>query len=148
MQVILRVEEGPQLGTEFRFGEADNFIVGRKHPTSHAHFQLSGDPHVSRHHLLIEVRPPVCLVRDNGSLNKTYLRHQEGAEWEEIDEAVVRNGDRIRVGRTVIEVRVLEAEGAATVPQPDLQPASADALLCINNGLHPDRGTIKMDNAG
>jgi len=134
MEVVLRVEEGPQLGAEFRFCEADNFIVGREDPTSHAHFQLCGDPHVSRHHLLVEVRPPVCLVRDNGSLNKTYLRREEGGEWEEIDEAVVRDGDRIRVGRTVIEVRVLEAEGTAAVPQPSLQPASGDELLCIRCG--------------
>lgn len=134
MEVILRVEEGQQKGTEFRFGEADNFFIGREDPASLAHFQLSGDTHVSRHHLLIEVRPPVCLVRDNGSLNKTYLRHQEGEDWEEIGEAIVSDGDRIMIGRTVIEVRVLEEEGMATVPQRDLHPMSAGAVLCLRCG--------------
>jgi len=139
MQVVLRVEKGPKLGTEFRFGEADNLIIGREDPTSHAHFQLSGDPHISRHHLLIEVRPPVCLVRDNGSLNRTYLRRERSEEWEQIDEAVVRHGDRIRIGNTVIQIQVPEAEGTATVLQPNSQQPSASELLCICCG-----GTVEQ----
>lgn len=113
MEVILRIVEGPDKGREFRFQEADNFLIGRQDPTSRAHLNLSPeDLYVSRHHFTIEVRPPNCLIRDNGSSNGTYLCRRGVDQWERTQEALVENGDRIKVGRTILEVE-------AIVPEPE-----------------------------
>jgi serine/threonine-protein kinase len=107
MEVILQVEQGPEQGREFHFAEADNLLVGRKDPTSHAHWELSPeDRQVSRDHFIIEVRPPNCMIRDVGSTNGTYVRRQGQGQWERIEETLVAEGDQIKVGQTILGVKV------------------------------------------
>lgn len=67
-RVRLEIVDGPLKGRKFEFVEHDTFIFGRA-PDCHA--QLVDDTHMSRHHFLFEVNPPLARLRDLGSLNAT-----------------------------------------------------------------------------
>ncbi len=114
-KVILEVTEGPLRGKVFNFKEHDTFIFGRD-PECHA--RLSPDDiTASRHHFILEANPPDANIRDLGSLNGTYVneRRHGGRDRQETPEQGARrdypeiklkDGDRIRVGKTVFVVRV------------------------------------------
>jgi eukaryotic-like serine/threonine-protein kinase len=137
MNVVLKIEEGPALGRTFEFSESDNLLVGREDPSSKAHVQLSPqDQYVSRHHFMFEVRPPNCMVRDNGSSNGTFVQRRGAAAWERITEALVNDGDRIRAGHTVLSVSISMPgpEAGKTFIEPvDREPAEAE-MMCIRCG--------------
>ena len=59
MQVNLIVSEGPQSGQRFSFDRHDTFVFGR---SSSADCPVPEDGYLSRHHFLIEVNPPICVV--------------------------------------------------------------------------------------
>ena len=114
-RVSLEVVAGPIQGRHFAFDGHDTFLFGR---APDCHTELSADdPTASRHHFLLEVNPPAARLRDLGSLNGTYvngqkhggrdqrLTPQEAARspWPQVD---LRDGDRIRVGATVLTVRI------------------------------------------
>jgi serine/threonine protein kinase len=113
--VRLVVTAGPIRGQRFDFAGHDTFLFGRA-PDCHARLDAS-DASASRHHFLLEVNPPVARLRDLGSLNGTRVngvRHGGRRPGESPDEAAARggadvdlhDGDEIRVGATVIQVRV------------------------------------------
>jgi eukaryotic-like serine/threonine-protein kinase len=120
MQNRVRVEivDGPLKGRKFEFAEHDTFIFGRA-PDCHA--QLSDDTYVSRHHFILEVNPPLARLRDLGSLNATHVNNrkcggrkkgetpEEGAKrkYPEVD---LNDGDRIRVGDTIMAVTIEQAK--------------------------------------
>ncbi len=117
MEIVLAVEQGPDQGRKFYFHEGDNFLVGRADPLSLAHLNLSPeDLFVGRHHFTIEVRPPNCLIRDNGSKNGTFVCRRGRQEWERIDETLLADGDRIKVGHTILSVSILTEPEIDTVP--------------------------------
>jgi len=143
--VQLRITEGIAKGRVFTFAAHDTFFLGR-HPDCHVH--LPDDPCVSRHHFILEVCPPQACVRDLGSRNGTYVNgrkvggRKEGESPEEgarraYPEITLKQGDRIQVGDTVLEVHITQAEKqagpppAAPVPSFDeLNPQQlADLLL-------------------
>jgi eukaryotic-like serine/threonine-protein kinase len=114
-RVCLDVVAGPIQGRHFEFDGHDTFLFGRS-PDCHAEL-AADDSTASRHHFLLEVNPPAARLRDLGSLNGTYVNGQKhgGREkhltpeeaakrpWPEVD---LRDGDLIRVGATVISVRI------------------------------------------
>jgi pSer/pThr/pTyr-binding forkhead associated (FHA) protein len=113
-RVLLEIVDGPLKGKKFEFAEHDAFIFGRA-PDCHAH--LPDDTYVSRHHFILEVNPPLARLRDLGSLNATYVNNrkcggrkkgetpEEGAK-RKYSEVELNDGDRIRVGDTVIAVTI------------------------------------------
>jgi pSer/pThr/pTyr-binding forkhead associated (FHA) protein len=117
-RVRLEIVDGPLKGKKFEFAEHDTFIFGRA-PDCDA--CLSDDTFVSRHHFILEVNPPLARLRDLGSLNATYVNNrkcggrkkgetpEEGAKrkYPEID---LNQGDRIRVGDTIMGVTVEHAK--------------------------------------
>jgi pSer/pThr/pTyr-binding forkhead associated (FHA) protein len=104
MRVILTVVEGPHAGRAFAFDQHDTFYVGR---SIKAQFSLpKEDRYFSRMHFLVEVNPPLVRVMDLGSRNGTYVN---GARVQSVD---LRHGDRIKAGRSVLEVTIGEKEGA------------------------------------
>jgi serine/threonine-protein kinase len=108
MIVELAVTAGPHAGRSFRFAEHATFIVGR---SSQAHFSLpEKDPHVSRLHLLVEVNPPLCRLRNMSAVNGTAVN---GAR---VAEADLRDGDRITIGVTELTVRLPAPAAGDTVP--------------------------------
>ena len=114
-RVCLDVVAGPIQGWHFEFDAHDTFLFGRA-PDCHAEL-APDDATASRHHFLLEVNPPAARLRDLGSLNGTYVNgHKHGGReknqtpeqaaqkpWPEVD---IRDGDLIRVGATVINVRI------------------------------------------
>jgi eukaryotic-like serine/threonine-protein kinase len=117
--IVVSVIEGPEAGRRFEFPEADNFIVGRDDPRSSAHLRLSPeDRYVSRHHFVVEVRPPNVQVTDAGSANGTWVMRRGEREWTRVEETRVEDGDRIKAGHTVLEI-------SSEAPAEPQQPASA-----------------------
>ncbi len=58
------------------------------------------DRFLSRDHFLIEFNPPVCYLKDMGSTNGTKLNGQK------VDEARLKDGDRIEAGKSSFEIEV------------------------------------------
>jgi eukaryotic-like serine/threonine-protein kinase len=143
--VQLRITEGIAKGKLYTFAAHDTFFLGR-HPDCQMY--LPDDTFVSRHHFILEVCPPQACVRDLGSRNGTYVNgrkiggRQEGESPEEgarraYPEVTLKQGDRIQVGDTTLEVHIQQAAKqagpppAAPVPSFDeLNPQQlADLLL-------------------
>ena len=98
MKVILTVIQGPEKGRKFEFDKPDRFLVGR---SQQAHFQLTqADGFISRQHFILEIRPPLCHLKDLQSTNHTYVNEKE------VTEAELHEGDRIKIGKTVLEVAI------------------------------------------
>src|SRR6266496_3770745 len=98
MQVNLKVLAGPYKGRTFAFNQPDTFLIGR---TKDSHLCLPDDRFFSRHHCLLEINPPHCLLRDLGSTNGTFVNGRRVAE------ASLNNGDQIQGGATVLLVEVI-----------------------------------------
>ena len=120
------------------FEDHDTLLFGRG---ADCHARLSEqDGKASRHHFLLEVNPPAARLRDLGSLNGTYVngRKHGGREkhltpeqaaqqpWPQVD---LRDGDLIRVGATVINVRIDGATAPAAPPPPVRDPSPLDLLI-------------------
>src|ERR1700722_8794909 len=100
MRVTLTVVEGPHAGRAFVFDQHDTFFVGR---SVKAHFSLpKHDRFFSRMHFLVEVNPPLVRVMDLGSRNGTRVNDSR------VESADLRHGDRIKAGRSVIEISIEE----------------------------------------
>ncbi|RZQ60091.1 protein kinase domain-containing protein [Amycolatopsis suaedae] len=111
--VTLAVTAGTDAGAEYTFHERTTRIVGR---AADCDPRLSGG-RVSRHHCLFDINPPDVRVRDLGSLNGTHVngeeigRRQAGQTPEEgarlwFPERDLLDGDEVRIGRSVLRVRV------------------------------------------
>jgi hypothetical protein len=110
MRVTLTVTQGPHAGRAFAFDQHDTFLVGR---SAKAHFSLPRhDRYFSRMHFLVEINPPLVCVMDLGSRNGTRVN---GARVEFAD---LRHGDRIRAGRSVIEISIDDGTPEGTPPTP------------------------------
>lgn len=138
MQVTLRVLSGPHAGRSFIFDQHDTFLIGR---SDTAHLCLPEDRFFSRNHCLLEIAPPRCFLRDLGSTNGTYVNGQK------VQEAYLRNGDRIQGGQTVLAVEV----SADPVPQyqghlnlPPTQPAIV-IVECLNCGARDQAEAASPD---
>ncbi len=117
MSIIIKVTNGTMAEQEFRFEQPDVFLFGR---ASHCHCCLSNDPFVSRDHFIMEVTPPLCRIKDLGSLNGTYINGVKYGGRSENDPpnpdrargmalAVdIRHGDSINVGDTVLRMSVVD----------------------------------------
>lgn len=165
-KVILTVIEGPEAGKAFGFTEQDNFLLGRNAEGSHAHFRLSPeDRYVSRDHFLLEINPPDGYLRDAGSKNGTYIVRQSGEktvfflegreerQWTGAAKDLVRSyrcesyqeaegkikledGDLIKVGDTIVAVKIVQEDPEATKEAPiggkEAQPE--EVFSCVRCG--------------
>src|SRR5262245_28969089 len=108
MQITLTVTTGPHQGRTFTFAQCDSFLVGR---SKYAHFRLRGEDRLfSRAHFLIDLNPSRCRLVDLNSRNGT---HVNGKKVTAID---LKDGDQIRVGRTVLRVSLQAVESACPSP--------------------------------
>jgi len=128
--VQLRITQGAAQGKVFTFAAHDTFLLGR-HPDCHVY--LADDPAVSRHHFLLEALPPQACLRDLGSLNGTYVNQRkvggrkagetpEQGSKRSYPEVQLKQGDRIQVGDTLLEVWVTQPKPVAGPPA--LEPAA------------------------
>ncbi len=115
--VTLTIIRGPLKGASFIFDERTTSILGRAADCSPRLPDDDDHRTVSRHHCLLDINPPDIRIRDFGSLNGTYLNGgkigQRGPGQTPQDAAAVvfpehdlADGDQIRLGDTVVEVRV------------------------------------------
>src|SRR6266702_2740358 len=137
-RVTLLVTAGPIQGRRFEFTQHDTFLFGRS-PDCHARLSPR-DTSASRHHFLLEVNPPAARLRDLGSLNGTHVngnRHGGRARDETPEQAAqrvqtevdLRDGDRIRVGATILTLAVV---GPPTgPPPPSAFPAVESRTGCV-----------------
>jgi hypothetical protein len=85
---LLVVRHGPNVGSSFRL-DKEHTNVGR-HPDSEIFLD---DITVSRRHVVLDRTPNGYVLRDVGSLNGTYVNR------ERVDEATLRHGDELQIGR-------------------------------------------------
>lgn len=108
------ITAGPMKGKTFSFKEHDTFLFGR---LEECHCYLPDDGQVSRRHFIVEVNPPDARIRDFGSRNGTYVNdkkiggREEGETPEQgqkrkYPEVDLKNGDVIKVGQTVLAVKI------------------------------------------
>jgi len=114
-KVMIEATGGPLTGARFVFEEPDLLVVGR---ASDCRAVLpSGDDKASRHHLVMEIRPPRVSVRDLGSLNGTFVNDEkigaraptetpEQGATHEYRNIELSDGDQVRAGTTVIRVSI------------------------------------------
>ena len=121
MQVNLKVIAGPYQGRVFQFSQPDTFLIGR---TNDSHLYLPDDRFFSRHHCLLEINPPHCLLRDLGSSNGTFVNRQR------VREAYLKNGDLIQGGATVLLVEV-KSDAPVNSTLPDTEFASEPTIVTI-----------------
>ena len=97
MRVILEVTSGPQAGNRVRLVAGQVLQVGR---TEWADLAIGSDGQMSSLHFALELNQGGCSIRDVGSSNGTWVN------GEQIQEAVLRNGDEIRAGVTTFKAHV------------------------------------------
>src|SRR5947208_420559 len=138
MRVTLHVVAGPQTGRVFTFDQHDTFMIGR---SEDAQFCLPHDRFFSRHHCILEIAPPQTFIRDLGSLNGTFINGSR------VEQAYLKNGDRIQGGETVLEVEVggdSEAVTPAMRSYGQTEP-SLVTIVCLNCGLPGEATASKPD---
>jgi len=139
MQVTLRVLSGPHAGRSFIFDQHDTFLIGRAET---AHLCLPDDRYFSRNHCILEIAPPRAFLRDLGSLNGTYVNGQK------VQEAYLKNGDRIQGGQTVLAVEVTADQVVTAYPgQAQLQPTQPAIVIveCLNCGARDQAEAASPD---
>lgn len=103
MAVVLQVTDGPGKGRSFTFDKYDVLLLGR---SGRCHCCIGDDLECSRVHLLVEINPPHCNVRDLGSKNGTFVNDNRTIE------ASIGPGDVVRIGQTRFSI-------ALTQPSPE-----------------------------
>lgn len=147
-KIILTITAGPKIGGSFVFDEHDTLLLGR---VDDAHICLPYDTLVSRNHFLLEVSPPLARIRDLGSLNGTYINGRKCGGREENEtpsegarhhfpEVDLHDGDVIRVGETVLQVRI-EAKRRA-------EPEHAQPQPRANANIHDYRKERQLGEGG
>jgi pSer/pThr/pTyr-binding forkhead associated (FHA) protein len=119
-ELILEIVEGAEAGRKATLDRA--LEVGRDESTDLA----LDDEQASRRHARVTAQGDLALVEDLGSTNGTYVNGQpiEGPR-------VLRPGDRIRVGLTVIELRTaqeVQRQPSAVLPVPQVTQLSQGIL--------------------
>jgi pSer/pThr/pTyr-binding forkhead associated (FHA) protein len=111
MDVTLQVQLGTWFGKKVRVPVGHTVIVGR---SPQSDIDLPNDPYVSRAHFSLDWDDTACWVSDLNSRHGTFLND------EKVQRARLRDGDKIRVGWTVLVVREADDssghETAADVP--------------------------------
>jgi eukaryotic-like serine/threonine-protein kinase len=126
MQVNLKVTGGPYKGRIFSFAQHDSFLIGRN---PEAHLCLPDDRYFSRNHCLLEMNPPHSFLRDLGSTNGTFLNGQR------VQDASLKNGDRIQCGETILIVEVTTEDFSETTQDAGVPKRPVLVMVeCLNCG--------------
>jgi len=96
-------------------------LIGRDHDCQ---IDLDDDDEVSRHHAVIEYRAGGIVIRDLGATNRLEVNQQP------VKEHRLRHGDRIEVGRTMLEFQLPNA-GAAPRQRRRFSKMQATSIAAI-----------------
>jgi len=156
-KVHFQFADGAMKGKAFVFEEHDTFIFGR---AADCHARLpEDDTLVSRHHFLVEVNPPAARLRDLGSLNGTQVNGQkiggrnkgetpeQGAKRRhpEID---LQDGDQLRVGHTVLQVKTETSPSAGPACSERVREEMARLIFDLNAADSPEARQIVEQQVG
>jgi len=131
MEAVLKVVEGKQQGAIIPLNTR-KFLIGREED---CHLRPNSDL-VSRHHCVFTLDDYTVRIRDLGSTNGTFVNEQPAT-----GQVVLKNGDRVRIGKLVFEVLirsaapVVQAAPAAPAPEtyvqapPSAEETSADFVI-------------------
>ncbi|NUQ76628.1 MAG: DUF4123 domain-containing protein [Polyangiaceae bacterium] len=133
---MLRIASGPDAGREIAFGPGESRLLGR---ARNADVRIAGDPYLSDLHVgFYADEAGVCVARDLYSSNGTLLND------EVLEEAVLKDGDRVTAGETEIEVR-LEGDEAARVeagaPYPSIPAVPIEETIVLQE---PARAAVAV----
>ncbi|MEA2271416.1 MAG: type transport system ATP-binding protein [Solirubrobacteraceae bacterium] len=125
---VLAIVGGPKAGTEVAVG--GQVVIGRD--PGAADVTLEDDPDVSRRHAAFSLAGGGVTVEDLGSTNGTLVNGQRLSGT-----VPLKNGDKVQVGDTVIEIRiageaVVETVGAPAAPPPSAAGAPANDIIVEN----------------
>ena len=116
-QVIVTVTKGKLKGQQYLFDSRTSCIIGRN---LDCNIKLPNDKDhsaISRYHCLLDINPPSICIRDMGSRHGTYINNrligkrnnkqtpEEGVEVS-FPEHNLKNGDKITLSNTVLEVQI------------------------------------------
>jgi pSer/pThr/pTyr-binding forkhead associated (FHA) protein len=127
--LVLEVIEGPLAGRQLPL--TGPFEAGR---SSQAGLTLD-DGQVSRHHARFEPSADGAVVSDLGSMNGTYVNEQPI-----YTARVLRPGDRVRLGLSVLELRTageIKAQPSAVRPVPPFAPVGDGVLQPVPSAALP-----------
>jgi len=105
MRITLRLANTPNVSESFTVLGPRTITVGRDH---YADWKVPiHDPYVSRHHFQLNVTPPTVQLQHLGRRNPTLVNKRITSK---ID---LKDGDEIRVGLTLIQIRIESTESLA-----------------------------------
>jgi DNA-binding NtrC family response regulator len=110
--IVLSVVEGPDAGRELR-SASPRVAIG----TGAENDVVLADPTVSRQHCALERCADGIVLRDLESTNGTFVREVR------VREALIPPGTRVSVGRSIVEVRLLDDGEARAEPEHRFGPA-------------------------
>lgn len=125
---------GPHSGESFRFSEHDSIVIGRG---SRCRVRLVDDPYFSRYHFRIEINPPLCHLVDLQSRNGTFVNAQR------VKEAILRSGDQISGGQTLIRARIEGKPIQSHNAQVDVSRTSPATVV----EAEPDLSSLEIENS-
>jgi eukaryotic-like serine/threonine-protein kinase len=105
MEIAISILEGPRAGAKVIAAGRDSVLVGR---SPDAQLCLGDDEEASFHHAVLEIALPRVVLRDLGGRGGVLVNGEPRSE------AALVDGDRFRIGNTVLELRILMDDVSAT----------------------------------
>ena len=104
-QVKLIVTNDQSRHKTYSYFEQSECTVGRGADCD-IQLPVTEEQDVSRHHCLFEIEPPRLWIQDLDSKNGTYVNNLRITSSPDQDMYELRDGDEVRVGQYLIEVKV------------------------------------------
>ncbi len=114
-RLALRFISGKYQGGEFPIEESRPIVIGRSSDLD----MVLVEEMVSRRHAQIEMRNGVITIQDMGSTNGTFVN------GEKIQSAVLREGDRVLVGTSILKVVTVAGDSPSASSKRDLEGVAA-----------------------
>ncbi|MCP5425181.1 MAG: FHA domain-containing protein [Gammaproteobacteria bacterium] len=123
--VTLKAIEGSLSGKRFLFTESSACRIGR---AKDCEIPIPSDDHeqfVSRYHCVLDIDPPSIRIQDLQSKNGTFVNSRKLGK----DPVRLQHGDKIKLGRTVLQVEIAKLPDAVPATQMFQDPAEMATQL-------------------
>ncbi|HOF86993.1 MAG TPA: FHA domain-containing serine/threonine-protein kinase [Armatimonadota bacterium] len=129
MSILFDIIAGPHAGERYLFTEPENFWIGR---SAHARYPIGADdPQCSTQHLMVEMDPPRCRIRNISQTNGTLVNGVP------IEVADLAPGDTVCMGETVFRVARPDDQAGMDTPTEPLTQASPPGMPDARTELLP-----------
>ncbi len=159
-KVILTITAGELKGEQFTFDSRDTCIIGRSENCNIVLYNEQNASTISRYHCLLDINPPEISIKDLGSLHGTYVngkcigkreQNQTPEEGKKLNlpEYDLKDGDKIRLSKTVLQVSIEEAIPPTwQIPEVESLPNPATIPVNSNLGFLQDYTKLKLLGKG